>query len=62
MAYKLSDYRRCGLLWYPIKFLTDGSIEMIDEPKDEKDMLEMIIAQQREEVADWERKGLLPKI
>lgn len=62
MAYELKDYRRCGLLYYPIRFLLDGSIEVINEPKDEREMLDMIIEHQRKEVENWERKGLLPKI
>lgn len=62
MAYKLSDYRRCGELYYPVRFLADRSIEVIDDPKDEKEMLEMMIEHNRQEVWGWERKGLLPKI
>lgn len=59
MTYKLTDYRRCGLLWYPVIFLSRNTIKVIDEPKNELEMLEMIIDYQEKEVERWEREGLI---
>lgn len=62
MDYKPQEYRRIGPLFYPVRFLTDGSIEVVNEPKNEREIRDMIIEEQFREVEDWERRGLLPKI
>ena len=55
MAYKLTDYRRCGPLWYPVKFLPNGSIKVIDEPKDEREIWAMAIESKQKEMEEWIR-------
>lgn len=59
MAYKLSDYHKCGELWYPVRFLPNGSIEVINEPKNEKEMLDMMIEYDNALVEMWKRRGMI---
>lgn len=49
----------CGELWYPVKLLPNGSIEVINEPKTEKEMLDMMIEYDNALVEMWERRGMI---
>ena len=64
--YRLEDYSRIGLLYYPVRrfLVLDGNhmvvrLEVINEPKDEREIRDMQIERSFEEVRNWERQGLL---
>lgn len=59
MANKLSDYHKCGELWYPVRLLPNGSIEVINEPKTEKEMLDIMIEYDNALVEMWKRRGMI---
>ena len=64
--FRLEDYARIGMLYYPVRrfLVLDGNhmvvrLEVIDEPKDEREIRDMNIERTYEEVRNWERQGLI---
>ena len=64
--FRLEDYSRIGLLYYPVvrHLVFDGNhmvvrLEVIDEPKDEREIRDMNIERTYDEVRNWERQGLI---
>lgn len=64
--FRLEDYARIGLLYYPVvrRLVLDGNhmvvrLEVINEPKTEREIRDMNIERTCEEVRNWERQGLL---
>ena len=46
-------YKRCGGLYYPIQFLENGNIVVLDEPTSEAELRDMMI---KEKIAEYERE------
>ena len=55
--FRASDYRRCGPLYYPVRFLGPRNIEVINQPKSEAEIRKMMIKEkiQQNETNPYDR-------